>query len=137
MFRTQKVRSDLGFYDSVRVSADAEILDRIEVAYGDRSIVELDDLLAMGRRHSAGLTSNKRFYVGFGRISEDREIYKRHFTRWHKTADRFYVPQHQVKRLFQAPADMVVRSIDLGIRDDNPGINLSDDELSGVAVDQS
>lgn len=112
MFR-RRVFDQLGFWDRVSCSADTEFYHRIMVAYGAKSIIEVDmgTPLAFGRISATSLTQSSATSI-FTSISGIRRQYQIAFFAWHaqqtSTAD-LYVPEAPAVRPFPAPDEMVIR----------------------------
>jgi Glycosyl transferase family 2/Glycosyl transferases group 1 len=103
LFRREPVLSKIGYFDSVRRSADSEYTFRLEAAFGQR-VHRVNDPLSYTRlRH----TSLSRSDFAFGWAAPARAAYRSAYAPWHRAIARGadpYLPQHQVQRLFPAPA---------------------------------
>lgn len=104
LFRRQAVLEKIGFFDSVRKSADFEFAFRLEAVSG-RKIRDLRVPLACTRLRQSSL-SRSDFTLGWSAAS--RIAYQAAYRQWHRavaagTADP-YLPRHPVQRPFPAPA---------------------------------
>ena len=112
----RRVIDELGYWDAVRCSADTEYYYRLIQAYGAKSIVEVlpGVPLSIGRSHPQSLTQLKEtnVFTIFGGV---RKTYHQAFTQWHKAAKSrhdLYMPQYPTKRLFPAPAEICLATIE-------------------------
>lgn len=103
MFRREKVKKDIGYWDTVRKSADGEFKMRLQKFYGIKLNPILDVPLAFSLMANDNLTSED---LGMGYESNDRAFYMRSFEAWHNkidSIDSLYVSFPQEKRKFPAP----------------------------------
>lgn len=109
--RRDPVMDKVGFFDSVRVSADREYIQRIELAFGPRALGRLTSTLMFGRAHDASLTNDP--LLGFTRQgSQDlRRTYEINAQTYHASltseGGSAYMPFPLKKRLFEAPAELL------------------------------
>ncbi len=61
VFRRQPVLEKIGFFDSVRIAADLELIQRIGLVYGQQSVLRLRWPLLFGRARSDSLTASEEF----------------------------------------------------------------------------
>jgi len=108
MFQTDAVRDSLGFYDSVRVNADAELVERLNAKFGPGTVHHEIPFLALGRIQIGALTSTEKFEIKFKKMSERRLIYTTNFREWHRCAKSLYIPIKHAPRHFFAPKEMIV-----------------------------
>ena len=79
-----KTFSDIGFFDSLRVGADTEFIERIGAFYGEDSIV-LDPLPTMFMlQHTSSLTGGGSFHISWRSISGFRLKHHSEFRQWHR-----------------------------------------------------
>lgn len=106
MFRRQEVMEKLGYWDSVRFSADGEFKRRLIRAFGEHAFVDLDTgPLSLPRQAAVSLTSGSPFgYSGF--FKGARKEYVESFEHYYKKASHLYYPFPQKKRLFPVPEPM-------------------------------
>ncbi len=109
LFRTDTVRDSVGYYDSVKVSADVEMIDRLVTAFGQRQFRDERFFLSVGREQPGTLTSAQKFEVGFRKQSEFRRIYTANYRRWHRSSKALYVPIKHEPRKFPAPAALITQ----------------------------
>jgi O-antigen biosynthesis protein len=103
LFRKEAVLSKIGYFDSVRRSADSEYTFRLEAVFGQRVHTVNDPLSYTRLRH----TSLSRSDFAFGWAAPARAAYRSAYAPWHRAIARGadpYLPQHQQQRLFPAPA---------------------------------
>jgi hypothetical protein len=111
MFR-RELLDRLGFFDSVRVSADSEYIDRIRAAFGRRSIVEVVQPLSFGFVSATSLTRLPETVQSEFFTSPLREQYALAFRQWHARAQHLHVPYPIGERPFPAPAAIVSAAAD-------------------------
>ena len=102
LFRREPVLSKIGYFDSVRRSADSEYTFRLEAAFGQR-VHKVKDPLSYTRLRE---TSLSRSDFAFGWAAPARAAYRSAYAPWHRAIARGsdpYLPQHQAQRLFPAP----------------------------------
>jgi len=107
LFRTDTVRDSIGYYDSVKVNADVEMIDRLATAFGERQLRDERLFLAIGRVQVGTLTSAEKFEVGFRKKSQLRKIYTASYRRWHRTSKALYIPIKHEPRRFPAPEALI------------------------------
>lgn len=110
MFRSDIVRELFGYWDSVRVSADVELIERIESVLGHKSVTILPQPLLFTLRRDNSLTTVPTTLGVGGRASPARQQYRNTFQAWHKTLTRknCYMPFPLSTRPFEAPVALVV-----------------------------
>lgn len=110
MFRREPVTAALGFWDSVRFGADAELQRRMQRAFGREAVVNLrTGPLSLQRQRPDSLTGNGHFgYHGYfmGARKEYFESYM-HYLGTRPESLRYDFPQ--AKRPFPVPAPMLPR----------------------------
>lgn len=106
MFRREQVMEKLGFWDSVRFSADGEFKRRLINAFGEQAFVDLESgPLSLPRQAAVSLTSGSPFgYNGF--FMGARKEYVESFQHYYKEAENYYYPFPQKERLFPVPEPM-------------------------------
>ncbi len=82
LFR-REVFDRIGLFDSVRIGADREIIHRVRLEYGGQSILRLNRVLTLGRRHGASLTTSGAGAISSGETPEIRRIYRTTWVGWH------------------------------------------------------
>jgi len=107
LFATDAVRDSLGYYDSVKASADVEMLARLQAAFGQDALHDDPAVLSIGRTQAGSLTTSTAFEVKFKRVSENRRIYSANYTRWHRTSKALYIPIKHEPRKFPAPEALI------------------------------
>lgn len=107
MFRRKLVLEKLGYWDSVRFSADYEFASRIVWGFGKEAFVDLETgLLALGREAKSSLTSNSKFgFNGFNYGA--RREYVEAFRHFHNHAKDLKYDFPLEKRLFPVPTPML------------------------------
>ena len=99
MFR-RSIINNIGYYDSVRVGADSEFLDRLVLVYKKR-IYGLKKLLYYVNKRPGSLTTSKNTGTIHNTIGRKRRnSYKKRFKQWHKINKKLYIPYPLTKRLF-------------------------------------
>lgn len=106
MFRREPVMEAIGYWDSVRFSADNEYIQRILKVFGDESVEYLSTApLSFTRQHADSLTENKYFGV-FGYFMGARKHYREIQYYHHENADNLYYEFPQKYRPFPVPEPM-------------------------------
>jgi len=111
MFRTEPVRTELGYWDSVRFGADTEYMRRLKKVYGDDSVVTLKKPTVISLLHDESLTRDPITGInvgGFKGLSPVRRKYRDLWQQWHEQEKNgLYVDFPLKKRLFNAPQEML------------------------------
>lgn len=108
LFDNAWFKKNVGFWDSVRFSADSEILNRIEEISKD-SIFYSKNISMVCLDIETSLTNSREAGISKGNgLSEIRKNYKKAFQSWHESADDLYMEFPLNQRKFKAPENMVV-----------------------------
>lgn len=107
LFDTDAVREALGYFDSVKVSADVEMLGRLRAAFGEGALHDHPAVLAIGRTQAGSLTTVEKFEVKFRKVSAYRQIYAENYRRWHGSSNALYIPIRHEPRKFPAPKAVI------------------------------
>ena len=106
----REVVDEIGFFDSLRVGADTEYIERIQANYGkDRRLrLRIPSMFMM--LHSSSLTGGGPFHISWRSVTGHRLQHHRSFRAWHKKikagmSDSF-VPRKIHVRPFEAPNEM-------------------------------
>lgn len=97
----------IGFFDSVRIAADLELIQRLGLAFGAKNVPRLRWPLLFGRARSDSLTASEEFGLSRIGFTEPRELYHRHADAFHeriRAGASGYIPFPLRQRLFEAPA---------------------------------
>jgi len=103
MYRREEIKTTLGYWDSVRKSADGEYRTRYEIAYGEKLVAKELIPLAFSLLGDGNLTSTD---FGLGYRHPDREIYQDAYTAWHqgvKSGSPSYLPKDNAEREWIGP----------------------------------
>ncbi len=106
MFRRRPVMENLGFWDSVRFSGDAEMIRRVRQFFGSNRVENLaTGPLCFQRQHAASLTAHEHFggeyyYVGARKEYFEAQRY------YHRRAPHLYYSFPQRERPFPVPEPM-------------------------------
>jgi tetratricopeptide (TPR) repeat protein len=106
VFRRLPVIRRVGFFDSVRIAADLELIQRLGLAFGTKNVPRLRWPLLFGRTRSDSLTASEEFGISRTGFTELRETYHRHADAFHeRIADGgpAYMAFPLRHRLFEAP----------------------------------
>ncbi|WP_010276889.1 glycosyltransferase family 2 protein [Paenibacillus senegalensis] len=109
MFRRYEVTRDLGYWDSVRFSADSEFLYRLRKRYGIDAVVQLSTgPLSFARLSKNSLTANPKFGTA-GFIMGARRVYADRYNTFHYKAsdDELRYDFPQLNRPFRVPNPML------------------------------
>ena len=113
MLRRQ-VHERLGFFDGVRVGADAEFLARIRSAYGRTALLHQPLPTTFATRHTASLTGGGTHSLDWRSPTGDRLAYRCAFRAWHRRMAAKgrdpYVPHPLTERPFPAPEAMLAKA---------------------------
>ncbi|WP_342152846.1 glycosyltransferase [Methylorubrum sp. SB2] len=105
---SRKIIEEAGGFDPVRFSADAEFQWRLRARYGSDAVVTSPDVLTVGLRHPASLTSSA--LSGFDAFGSNilRSTYAESFLRWHMDTPKPRMPAEieEQPRAFVAPVEM-------------------------------
>ncbi|WP_458094708.1 glycosyltransferase [Roseomonas sp. WA12] len=107
VFRRAPVMDRLGFFDSVRIAADLEFIQRMGLVFGENAVPRLRWPLLFGRARSDSLTASEEFGVSRTGFTEPRQVYHRHSEEFHArivAGGPAYLPFPQLEREFKAPA---------------------------------
>lgn len=112
MFRHYEVKEKLGYWDTVRKSADGEFKARLQMYY-DINLVPLSNIpLAFSLMADGNLTSED---LGMGYESSDRYFYGKSFEIWHSKIEKkedLYIGFPQSRRYFPAPNKFLPKPVD-------------------------
>ena len=111
MFRRDVVNNRIGFFDSVRVSADSEFEMRIEAVFGDEVIDHIQLPLIVASVRSESLSQGGKFALDWTGISGPRLEYRQSFDEYHNEirngVENGYMAFPLKKRVFPAPEDII------------------------------
>ena len=98
----------IGFWDSVRTTADSEFRDRIRRRFGKSAETCMRPILAIGQFASHTLTGHPVTGVSWLHFSQARIRYMRAYKRWHKTVppSALYMPFPLDIRPFEVPSEL-------------------------------
>jgi tetratricopeptide (TPR) repeat protein len=103
--------AELGYFDAVRVSGDAEMIARIRSFYGRQAVRHEPLPTVLMARRAGSLTGGGTHYIGWRSVTGDRWRYHRAFKHWHQRcrADGRtpYVDISPAERPFPAPPSVV------------------------------
>lgn len=109
--RKDSVLEKIGFFDSVRVSADSEYEYRILAVFGEHRIKYLSEPYLIASVRSESLSQGGRFAVGWSGLSGLRLEYRQAYMKWHEqlrlTKSEGYIEIKPKQRSFPAPAEMI------------------------------
>ncbi|WP_432697904.1 glycosyltransferase [Marinobacterium sp. YM272] len=111
MFR-REVFEQLGYWDQVRVNADTEYRERIEMAFGNQAVVEVlpGVPLSFGRADEGSLSQHSATHL-ITQFSGARYAYMKAAKAWHARAQcpaDLYLSQHPLTRPFIAPHSILL-----------------------------
>lgn len=106
----RQVLDDIGYFDSLRVGADTEYIERIEAKYGpERRLRDKIPTMFM-MLHSSSLTGGGPFHISWRSVNGHRLQHHRSFRSWHKKiklgTEEGYLPRHIDVRPFEVPDAM-------------------------------
>jgi glycosyltransferase involved in cell wall biosynthesis len=106
----REVVDEIGFFDSLRVGADTEYIERIEAYFGKerRLRVRIPSMFMM--LHSSSLTGGGSFHISWRSVTGHRLQHHRSFRAWHKKIRAGlagpFVPTEIHLRPFEVPNEM-------------------------------
>ena len=111
LFAKRSVFEKIGFFDSMRVGADTEFIERIKATFGDDSVLH-DPIPSMFMlNHSTSLTGGGRFQISWRSITGPRLEHHSSFKAWHKKIRHQdwtpYVAHPLRVRPYEIPAEMI------------------------------
>ena len=107
----RSVFEKIGYFDSMRVGADTEFIERIKATFGDDAVLH-DPIPSMFMlNHSTSLTGGGRFQISWRSITGPRLEHHSSFKAWHKKI-RYgdwtpYVAHPLRVRPYEIPAEMI------------------------------
>ena len=112
---TLMIRADIlptiGFFDSVRVSADSEFERRIMAMYGNESLFHHEIPLLIASVRSESLSQGGKFALEWNGITGARMKYRAEFERWHEELRlgraTGYIKMDSDIRNFPAPSEII------------------------------
>ncbi len=111
MINREKVISRIGYFDSVRVSADSEYERRIHAVFGKESIEHFDIPLIVASVRTESLSGGGKFALGWTGLSGPRLEYRQKFESYHDQVrngkESGFVDFPLEVRTFDAPKDMI------------------------------
>jgi tetratricopeptide (TPR) repeat protein len=109
--RKNPVLEEIGFFDSVRVSADSEYEYRLLAVFGEHRIKYLYEPYLIASVRSESLSQGGKFAVGWSGLSGLRLEYRQAYTKWHGSdgfEQNHYMPKKRgATRNFNAPEEMI------------------------------
>ena len=111
LFAKRSVFEKIGYFDSMRVGADTEFIERIKATFGD-DVVLHDPIPSMFMlNHSTSLTGGGRFQISWRSITGPRLEHHSSFKAWHKKIRHKgwnpYVAHPLRVRPYEIPAEMI------------------------------
>ena len=85
MFSKKKVKSVIGYWDSVRIGADSEFIARIELAFGVENTVTLPEILMLCAHRPMSLSRDPDVGINLNGLSGPRGTYRSAYKQWHQT----------------------------------------------------
>jgi glycosyltransferase involved in cell wall biosynthesis len=104
----REIFDGIGFWDSVRTTADSEFRDRIKSRFGKSAETRMRPILAIGQFASHTLTGHPVTGVSWLHFSQARIRYIGAYKRWHKTVppSALYMPFPLDIRPFEVPSEL-------------------------------
>nr|AIF03054.1 glycosyl transferase [uncultured marine group II/III euryarchaeote KM3_160_F12] len=111
MFEREKIVNRIGFFDSIRVSADSEYEARISTVFGKEYVSHLHLPLIVASVRSESLSQGGKFQLDWMGLSGPRLEYRQQYQIYHREiilgAKDCYIPFPLEKRVFDAPSEMI------------------------------
>ena len=107
----KEVFKEIGFFDSLKVGADTEFVERIQAHFGKDALIE-DPIPSMFMlQHSSSLTGGGKFHISWRSITDYRLAHHSSFRQWHRKisngGESPYVSRILRIRPFNAPNEML------------------------------
>lgn len=80
----KEAQEKIGFFDSLRVGADTEYIERLQAVYGESALIRARIPNMFMTQHSSSLTGGGRFHISWRSIAGDRLQHHSAFREWHK-----------------------------------------------------
>ncbi len=100
----------MGYFDSLRVGADTEFIERIDAVFGKGSLFNSPELTLFMTRHSTSLTGGGPFHISWRSITPPRLIHHTNFRLWHQQVvhnrTEGYISSQILNRPFEVPEVM-------------------------------
>jgi len=80
----KKAQEKIGFFDSLRVGADTEYIERLQAVFGESALIRDRIPNMFMTQHSSSLTGGGRFHISWRSIAGDRLQHHSAFREWHK-----------------------------------------------------
>jgi hypothetical protein len=111
MISTNQARSTIGYWDSVRFSADTEYLYRLRKVFGKKNVSLLKKPTVLALQHSASLTNHPVTGMNVGgmqALSPARSKYRSAWKKWHEAeGEKIFMEFPSPRRPFSCPAEML------------------------------
>ena len=111
MIRRKEIIERIGFFDSVRVSADSEFERRIHAVFEKESIAHAELPLIIASVRSESLSGGGKFALDWTGLSGPRLQYRHQFEMFHDRirigTEDGYIPFPLKSRIFDAPTEMI------------------------------
>jgi glycosyltransferase involved in cell wall biosynthesis len=106
----REVMDEIGFFDSLRVGADTEYIERIEAHYGTNRRLRLRVPSMFMMLHSSSLTGGGPFHISWRSVTGPRLQHHASFRNWHRKIKAGlagpFVPRKIHLRPFEVPEEM-------------------------------
>lgn len=135
MFRKEQVKEKLGYWDTVRFSADNELIRRIQITFGDESVCHLKTgPLSFQRDSDTSIVAHEHFGIQ-GAVFGIRKEYLEAQNYHHRSGGNLKYSSSQKNRAFPVPEPMLNgKSIDESEREHFDVIIVSDFRMPGGSV---
>ena len=80
----KKAQEHIGFFDSLRVGADTEYIERLQAVYGESALIKDRTPNMFMTQHQSSLTGGGAFHISWRSIGGNRLQYHSSFREWHK-----------------------------------------------------
>lgn len=109
MFLRRELIDRIGYFDSVRVSADTEYRLRARTVFGPKGVDTLREVLAIGALHAASLTQSGAGALNVDKYSQPRAEYASAYWKWYidTPPEKLYIGPEIGARPFPAPASIL------------------------------
>ncbi|MGY8781632.1 MAG: glycosyltransferase, partial [Fidelibacterota bacterium] len=80
----KEVQLKMGYFDSLRVGADSEYIERIMAIFGNKSVINDESPTLFVTYRNASLSGGGEFHISWRSISGDRNAHHSAFREWHR-----------------------------------------------------
>ena len=99
----KKAQENIGFFDSLRVGADTEYIERLQAVYGEPALIRDRTPNMFMTQHSSSLTGGGPFHISWRSIAGNRLQHHSAFREWHKKIKAGTLPGYLPRKIHHRP----------------------------------